>query len=220
MSKQSNSNSRQSRRRTGLRAFAAIALSAFAIACSEGPSAPLAPQAQPNASLLGGVLGLVDGLVRVLTSPLSAKALTRTTAIATQTTTQTIGVTGGVLTLPGAGLTVVVPPGAVSTPTAITVTAPQGRAVWYEFQPHGLKFQVPLQLTQDLRSTNYSSLLSPKLKGAYIVDGSQDATTNTALVTELISTTLDLFRTKVTFPVRHFSGYMVSWGFEDSSEMF
>ena len=219
MSQQSNSTPRQSRRRTGLRAFVAIALATFAIACGEGPSAPLAPQA-PNASLLGGVLGLVDGLVRVLTSPLSAKALTRNTAIAAQTTTQTIGVAGGVLTLPGAGLTVVVPPGAVSAPTAITVSAPQGRAVWYEFQPHGLRFQVPLQFTQDLRSTNYSSLLSPKLKGAYIVGGTQNATTNTALVTELISTTLDLFRTKVTFPVRHFSGYMVSWGFEDSSETF
>ena len=220
MSQQSNSTSRQPRRlQTGLRAFAAVAVATFAIACSEGPSAPLAPQA-PKASLLGGVLGLVDGVVRVLTSPLSAKALTRNTAIAAQSTTQTIGAAGGVLTLPGAGLTVVVPPGAVSTPTAITVSAPQGRAVWYEFQPHGLRFQVPLQFTQDLRSTNYGSLLSPKLKGAYIVDGSRNATTNTALVTEVISATLDLFRTKVTFPVRHFSGYMVSWGFEDSSEAF
>ena len=121
------------------------------------------------------------------------------------------------ITLPGAGLTVVVPAGAVSAPTAITVSAPQGSAVWYEFQPHGIQFAVPLQLTQDLRGTNYSSLLSPPLKGAYMVDGTQDATASTALVSEVIASTLDLFRTKVTFPVRHFSGYMVAWGFDDAS---
>lgn len=220
MSQQSNNTARQSRRRhSGLRAFAAVALATFAVACSEGPSAPLAPQA-PNASLLGSTLGLVDGVVQILTSPLRAKALSRKTAIAAQSATVTVGTAGGTITLPGAGLTVVVPQGALTAPTAITVSAPAGTAVWYDFQPHGIKFATPIKLTQDLRNTNYSSLLSPELKGAYMVDGSQDGTTNTALVSEVISTTLDLFRTKVTFPVRHFSGYMVSWGFEDSSEAF
>ena len=214
------------RRHTALRAFAAIALTAATVACSEGPTAPVAPASKPNAGLLSGLLngvgGLLDGVVTLLTSPLRAKALVRKTAITAQSATQTIGVAGGVITLPGAGLTVVVPPGAVSAPTAITVNAPAGKAVWYDFQPHGIQFAVPLQLTQDLRSTNYSSLLTPPLKGAYIVDGSQDGTTHTALVTEVISTALDLFKTKATFPVRHFSGYMVSWGFDDagSSEGF
>ena len=206
------------RRARTLRGLAALALAAATVACSEVPAAPLAPAARPNASLLGGVLGgvlgLVDGVVTLLTSPLRAKALTRKAPIAAQSATQTVGVAGGVITLPGAGLTVVVPPGAVSAPTAITVSAPAGSAVWYDFQPHGLQFAVPLQLTQDLRATNYGALLSPPLKGAYMVEGSQDGAT--ALVTELIATTLDLFKTKATFPVRHFSGYMVSWGFDDA----
>jgi hypothetical protein len=219
MSLLSNTARRTSRRRTTLRTLAAVALTALAVACSEAPSAPLAPAAKPSAGLLGTVTGLLDGVVTLLTSPLRAKALTRNTSIAAQSATATIGLAGGVITLPGAGLTVVVPPGAVSTPTAITVSAPAGRGVWYEFAPHGIQFPVPLQITQDLRGTNYSSLLSPPLKGAYMVDGSQDASTNTALVSELISTTLDLFRTKATFPVRHFSGYMVSWGFDDSESM-
>ena len=218
---QSNTVRSATRRRTTLRAIAAIALTALA-ACGEATTGPLsAPQAaasKPNAGLLGSVFGLLDGVVTLLTSPLRAKALTRNSAIAAQSTTATIGIAGGVITLPGAGLTVVVPPGAVSTPTAITVSAPAGKAVWYEFAPHGIQFSVPLQLTQDLRGTNYSSLLSPPLKGAYMVDGSQNTTTNTALVTEVITSTLDLFKTKVTFPVRHFSGYMVSWGFDEGAE--
>jgi hypothetical protein len=219
-----NSARSTSRRASTLRGLAAIALAAATVACSEVPSAPLAPATKPNAGLLsgvlGGVLGLVDGVVTLLTSPLRAKSLTRKTPIAAQSATATIGLAGGVITLPGAGLTVVVPPGALSAPTAITVSAPAGSAVWYDFQPHGITFAVPLQLTQDLRNTNYGALLSPPLKGAYMVDGSQDG--STALVTELISTTLDLFKTKATFPVRHFSGYMVSWGFDDagSSERF
>jgi hypothetical protein len=217
----SNTARATTRRRQSLRALAAIALTVLA-ACSEAPSAPLAPASKPSAGLLGGVVGLVDGLVTVLTSPLRAKALKRNSPIAAQSASATIGLVGGTITLPGAGLTVVVPSGAVSVPTTITVSAPQGTAVWYDFQPHGIKFAVPLQITQDLRSTNYSSLplLSPPLKGAYMVDGSQDPTAATALVTETISATLDLLRTKVTFPVRHFSGYMVAWGFEDSTEAF
>ena len=161
------------------------------------------------------MLDLVDGVVTILTSPLRAKALVRNVAIAEQQASVVVGEAGGVISLPGAGLKVVVPAGAVSAPTRITVTAPAGRGVWYEFAPHGLQFARPLQVTQDLRSTNYGSLLSPSLKAAYFQDGTRDESTHTALVTELVSTTLNVFRTSVTFPVKHFSGYMISWGFSD-----
>ena len=201
-------------RSSALRAITTLALATVA-ACGEAPSAPVAPAARPNAllgGLLGGVLNLVDGVVTVLTTPLRAKSLVRKYPIAAQSARATIGTAGGTITLPGAGLTVVVPPGALSAATTITVSAPAGTAVWYDFQPHGTKFALPLQVTQDLRSTNYGSLSAPKLQGGYVVDGSQDPTAHTALVSELISTVLDPYRTKVTFGVRHFSGYMVSWG--------
>ena len=75
------------RGRHTLRAIAAIALTVLA-ACSEAPSAPIAPASKPNAGLLGGVLGVVNGVVDgvfpLLTTPLKAKALTRHTPIAAQ----------------------------------------------------------------------------------------------------------------------------------------
>jgi hypothetical protein len=198
--------------------LATLALTAFTVACSEVPSAPTALQAtKPNAGLLGGVLGLLDGVVTLLTSPLRAKALLRNTAIAADSASAVIGSGGGVITIPSAGLKVVVPSGALGQATQITVKAPAGRGVWYEFAPHGLQFAKPLQVTQDLRGTNYSSLLSPKLKAAYFQDGTIDEQAGTALVTELIETTLGLLKTNVTFPVKHFSGYMVAWGFQDET---
>jgi hypothetical protein len=59
-----------------------------------------------------------------------------------------IGAFGGQLTLPSAGLTVVVPPFAVASPTRITVTAVAGNQVAYELDPHGTRLLVPLVVTQ------------------------------------------------------------------------
>ena len=46
------------------------------------------------------------------------------------------------------------PLGALSGPTRITVRAPAGNLVGYDFQPHGLEFERPLTLMQDLLSTD------------------------------------------------------------------
>jgi len=199
----------------------AVALSAIALlaACSTdaptGPRQVAAPDA-PDASLLGGVIGgvtgVVGGVVTVLTKPLLATTITRTSPIAAEKAVAVIGRAGGTIRLPNAGLTVVVPYGAVSTTTTFTVSAPAGTAVLYEFGPHGTKFAVPLKVTQDLRRTTYSLLGGLTLKAGYYQDGSANLSTNSALVTEVLPVALSSLLGTATFSVGHFSGYMMSTG--------
>lgn len=59
-----------------------------------------------------------------------------------------IGAFGGQLELRTAGLTIVVPPFAVASPTRITVTAVAGNRVTYELEPRGARLLVPLVVTQ------------------------------------------------------------------------
>jgi hypothetical protein len=198
-----------------------VALSAIALlgACSNdaptGPRSVAAPDA-PNGSLLGGVVGVVGGVVTVLTKPVLASTITRTSPIAAEKAVVVIGRAGGTIRLPNAGLTVVVPYGAVSTSTTFTVSAPAGTAVLYEFGPHGTRFAVPLKVTQDLRRTTYSLLGGLTLKAGYYQDGSANLSNNTALVTEVLPVTLSSLLGTATFSVGHFSGYMMSTGLVES----
>jgi hypothetical protein len=114
---------------------------------------------------------------------------------------RTIGLLGGVLSLPRAGLTVVVPPGALAAPTTITVVAPAGGLVGYHFLPEGQTFLVPLALRQSLLRTAAApgqDLLAAHFEGdlAAVVDG-----------LELL--TLDVLGVLGTFRVEHFSGYVI-----------
>jgi len=163
------------------------------------PVGPIAPP-QPSASLLGTLLP-VKGLTRVtpLAQDISVSAV--------------IGSKGGTISIPGAGLTLVVPPNAVRSNVTFTATALAGKLVAYEFQPHGVTFAVPLQFTQDLRQTSLVGwLTSPLMRGAYFENESQlDQGSGTALVNELLPATVDLLRFRVRFGINHFSGYLVSW---------
>jgi hypothetical protein len=205
----------------------AVALSAIALlaACStDGPTGPgpaAAPDA-PNASLLGGlvggVTGGVGGVVNVLAQPVLASTITRTSPIAAEKAVAVIGRAGGTIRLPNAGLTVVVPYGAVNGATTFTVSAPAGTAVLYEFGPHGTRFAVPLKVTQDLRRTTYGLLGGLTLRAGYYKDGSANLSANTALVTEVLPVTLSSLLGTATFSVGHFSGYMMSTGLTSSVE--
>ena len=98
-------------------------------------SAPVAAPAAASQSLLGSLLG----------QPTTVTPLLRKTPLPSAVTASaTIGPLGGVLALPSAGLTVVVPPLAVTKPTKMSVTAVAGSSVAYEFEPHGIKFTIPL----------------------------------------------------------------------------
>ena len=187
----------------------AVSLTALG-ACADGPAAPtaapLAPTAAPQSGLLSNLLNVtVGGLATVLQRP--------TALTAPVTVSATIGTAGGSLSVPGTGLTLTVPAGAVQKATTFTITAPAGRGIWYEFGPSGSRFAVPLVVTQELPATLLGGLLGPaKLEAVYFADGTQNEATGTALAKEVLPISFNAPGTKATFRVTHFSGYMVSTG--------
>src|SRR5205814_1103497 len=118
---------------------------------------------------------------------------------------------GGVLVIgDGAGATLTIPPLAVLTQTRITVTAKAGSAMIYEFEPHGLVFNVPLLFEQDVKNSSSVSSNLPLL--AYYDGSDVDAVNGLATVLEHESSAIDLPRGKFYGLIPHFSGYMVSSG--------
>ena len=195
--------------------FGARLLSVFLLAgCARDAATPLEPDTNPStgtstastteqfqqsATLLG--LLPVRGVTRIipLRQNISVSAV--------------IGPDGGTIAIPDAGLTLVVPPGAVTSSTNFTATALAGRLAAYEFEPHGTKFAVPLRFTQDLKQLSLLGVVTaPLLDGAYFTDtGKLNQNLGRAAVTEILPATVDLLRLQVGFPINHFSGYLVSW---------
>jgi hypothetical protein len=162
------------------------------------PQNPIAPTPEASSSLLG------------LRST-SVTPLQRTTPLPTNLTASAyIGALGGSLSIPGAGITVVVPPLALTSTKLVTVTALAGSNVAYEFEPHGTKFLVPLVVTQNLSNTQAKSggLINPlSLFVGYFPDD-----TNVLSVTELLNVNVNLLNQTAVFTVTHFSGYIVASG--------
>lgn len=181
----------------------AVALVIAGCAMSEGPASPArAPVAAPAGS----------SSATLLSSPITVTPLERTTALASPiTVSKTIGILGGTISVPGAGLTVVVPALAVTSNTQFSVTALAGTAVAYDFAPHRT-FGVPLVLTQDLHNTQVQTgLVNPlALFAAYFPDAN-----NITSVTELLNVGVSLQSLTATFTVTHFSGYLVAGGRSD-----
>jgi hypothetical protein len=124
------------------------------------------------------------------------------------TVSSTIGAAGGKIEIRDAGLKLVIPSGALTQATTITVTAFAGNGVAYDFQPHGLVFNKPLVATQAFRLRGTTI---PVVQGAYFPDaGSLDLTGLTGQVTEREPTVVDLQGKKVKFNIPHFSGYLLS----------
>lgn len=169
--------------------------------CSDAPTALHEEPTDFEAGLLGAdgdlteaLLGLTGTDVTVLER---SRPLTRT-----ETATRTIGYWGGVIRLPDAGLTVVVPRGALRSRTAITVTAPAGDLVGYHFEPHGLEFQRSVTLVQDMTLT---SLLDGRgLLGAYF----QGPLEPTVAALEVLP--LYLTQSSGILRIDHFSGYVIA----------
>lgn len=186
---------------------AGLAASSALAACST--DSVTAPAVAPSNGLLGSTLGLVTNLLSSVTgllrlSPLQT-AVTRSVLV---TRSQ-----GGELRIPETGLRLTIPANAIPRDTmTITVTALAGRAVAYEFQPHGTKFAKPLTFSQDLSVTSWlTSLLRPQLSGGYFKDASQVNTeTGVSVINEELVARIN--GTRVDFDISHFSGYMVSTG--------
>lgn len=126
------------------------------------------------------------------------------------TASATIGPNGGVLRLPSAGLTVVVPRGALSKKVTLSVSPRAGQFLAYEFQPHGTKFAKALRVTQDLRGADWSG---NSLSAVYYANESQlDDATGDVQATELMDVDVDAAAGTASFEIHHFSGYMFATG--------
>jgi hypothetical protein len=160
----------------------------------------------------------VVGPARLISGPTHMAAVTRDVPLATsQSASATIGIFGGQIRLPDVGFTLVVPAFAVTTPTTFTVTAVAGSEVAYEFEPHGSQFSVPLLATQVLEGTSVSQPgLSGVLYAGYFTDLSAlDQLGGTALVDEVLRVSIDRLLGRATFPITHFSGYLLGTGESD-----
>ena len=177
----------------------AVAPLILAASCDQGVTAPT-PSSTPANRL-------------ILPSPTTVNVVRRNTPLAAPiSTTGTIGILGGQISIPAAGIKVVIPAFALTSTTQITVTAVAGDQVAYEFHPHGIQFLAPLLVTQNLTGTSASgSLLQLGLKGGYFANLSDlDPAAGTGLVSELLGVSVNLSAKTVTFPVFHFSGYLVA----------
>jgi hypothetical protein len=187
--------------RAALLRLAAVAALFFTVSCDRGVTAPVPASNAANRLLLG--------------SPQTVSVVTRDTPLSSAVSASaTIGAFGGQIVVPGTGLKVVVPPFAVTSPTTITVTALAGDQVAYEFEPHGKQFLVPLLITQNLVGTSaYSGglITTHTLFGGYFASQSDlNPSNGTALVSEILGIALNLSAKTATFPVFHFSGYLIA----------
>lgn len=192
-------------KRNTMAGFGAVALAAAAMACADGGRAPVAPDgpvARPPAAALekrSARQVKVDGLRwrHQLKEDLSASAV--------------IGPAGGVLALPATGVRLVVPPGAVARPTTFGVTALAGKLVAYDFEPAGSTFPVALRVEQDAAFIDTKRAPTTAVIAGYFPSRANlDQALGTGSVTEVIATSWS--SSTLTFPVWHFSGYIISWG--------
>jgi hypothetical protein len=183
-----------------MRTFAVFALVAVA-SCDKSVTAPAPSASTANRLLLG--------------SPTTVRVVRRNTPLATSVSASAvIGLFGGQISIPSAGIKVVIPALALTSPTRITVTAIAGDQVAYEFEPHGTRFLVPLLVTQNLVGTNATNggLLKPLVAGYFASTSDLDPLGGTGLVSELLGVALNLSSKSATFPVFHFSGYLIASG--------
>ncbi|HXI33744.1 MAG TPA: hypothetical protein VNH63_06655 [Gemmatimonadales bacterium] len=162
---------------------------ALGLTLSCGDSAPtsVAVGPKPQADLIGGLLG-ATGLLSCSDLPYAS-------------TTQVIGPEGG--TMSAGPHSFVIPAGALSQPTTITMIQPTGDHInAVQFKPAGLQFAKPAYLTMSYANCSLLGKILPK-HIAYVDD-------NLNILYYLLS--LDnLFAKKVTGQVNHFSEYAMAW---------
>ena len=170
------------------------ALAALVLVCLLSPSCGEAPTTPPTDVSQQPQAGLIGSL-------LEPTGLLQCSALPYATSTRTIGSEGG--SISAGPHTLVIPPAALSRPTAITMTVPTGLGVnVVRFAPEGLEFQRPVWLTMSYTNCNLLGLLLPK-RIAYA-----DADLN---VIEYLLSLDNLFGKRVTGKVNHFSDYVVAW---------
>lgn len=172
-------------------------------ACQDTP-APTGPEANPEASaLLGGLFGS-----KTTTTGPEVDVLRRTEALASDEVARArVGLLGATLHLRKAGLTVHIPAGAAPIGTRIRVRAPAGDLVGYHFEPHGIRFALPVALVQDLRGTEAEDELLSATRGAYF----EGALSPVVEALEIVPLELDRgVGGLAILSIDHFSGYVIA----------
>jgi hypothetical protein len=129
---------------------------------------------------------------------------------------KTIDASGGVISMPGTGLTIVFPQGALTAPLKITITA-DDKYVAYKMEPSGTKFLKDVSVTQLLRFTKLGgSPLRSQLFAAYIADDRLKLSGKVPVLeiepsSTVLSPSTGLPEAEV-WVIRHFSRYMLSSG--------
>jgi hypothetical protein len=194
---------------------AVVAGAALSSACSN--DAATAPDVSADVSRSDGLISdLLSGVTGLL---IPVKALERDVPVAAMTRSFTITKSsGGRIEIPETGLRIDVPPAAIATNSlVITVNVLPGKAVAYDFQPHGTKFLKPLAFRQSLRGTSWDhSGFKGTLNGGYFKDTRQlNLLSGLAILDELFPVEIKTHEAR--FNINHFSGYMVSGGRKGSS---
>lgn len=184
-------------------AFALVALVAFAAGCADQPTRvdPLAP---PRVAV-GGPLLSTSSATEVV------QVLKRTVPLETDVVrSAVIGSAGGIIDVPEAGLRLVVPTGAVSAPTAISVTALAGPLVAYTFEPHGIVFSEVVSAEQSLFGTEATTATYVSSRGYFSSSDAIDWETSTAAVTQVSLVQPEQAGASIKFYLNHFSGYLIA----------
>ena len=179
-----------------LRGLFAALLLAVSAACSQDTAPPLSPAPAPELSLIGDLTGTLTGTVSELLPPVSGLLECKVTE--SYSTTQSVGPFGGTIRVGPHSL--YIPAGALKSTQRITATAPKGKYVEVEFQPHGLKFAKPTQLTMSYKDCSLVGQLLPRIVYA-------DDKYN---ILEVLLTVPNILRQTVTAETDHFSSYMLA----------
>ena len=127
-----------------------------------------------------------------------------------------IGVKGGKLAFPEAGIQLVFPEGALSRPTRVTVRAYAGDAVAFDFQPHGTQFARGVSVLLAMDGTTARGRLDRVLENDDDEDGVPvfdfvgtyfDGDPRYEAVTPLEIRPMYLLGGQLHFKIHHFSGY-------------
>jgi hypothetical protein len=208
-----------------VRSFTLVLATFVAVSCSDysptGPQAPATAQDGLLSGLLGTVTGLLGSVLKVIgfvTNP-NGIAVTGVKWAPThinqvRTVSGTIGQYGGTLAIPGSDFTITFPYGALSTPTAITITSDASGYVSYDMQPHGIKFAKPVIVVQRLNNTAlYGTSKAWNAFGAYFPQNLLDLS---GILSALEIETTTIFAGSNAQPVvetwvlNHFSRYMLA----------
>jgi len=140
---------------------------------------------------------------------------------------EVIGPSGGDIKIPELGFKISFPAGAVSKKTLITATAVAGGEVAYTFEPHGITFQAPAKIMQDLRLTTAfgdEEVLSALKRGYFSEQWSStllEGASSKVKVKEVENADVDRTPSAngrfARFEVRHFSGYLLASGRQSRS---